>query len=55
MDKLSMLLQMTLNRVDIQLADMQDAIDNLKKDVSDINLDIVTIKETLKEMKDEIE
>jgi len=53
MDKLSMLLQMTLNRVDIQLADMQDAIDNLKKDVSDINLDIVTIKETLKEIKNE--
>lgn len=48
-----MLLQMTLNRLDIQLADMQDAIDNIKKDVSDINLDIVTIKETLKEIKNE--
>lgn len=53
MDKSSMLLQMTLNRLDIQLADMQDAIDNIKKDVSDINLDIVTIKETLKEIKNE--
>lgn len=53
MDKSSMLLQMTLNRLDIQLAEMQDAIDNIKKDVSDINLDIVTIKETLKEIKDE--
>ena len=53
MDKSSMLLQMTLNRLDIQLADMQDAIDNIRKDVSDINLDIVTIKETLKEIKNE--
>lgn len=53
MDKSSMLLQMTLNRLDIQLAEMQDAIDNIKKDVSDINLDIVTIKETLKEIKNE--
>lgn len=52
MDKTNVLLNIALSRLDSQIKYAVDSIEQIKKDMSDINLDIVTIKETLKEIKE---
>lgn len=53
MDKSSMLLNIALSRLDSQIKYAVDSIEQMKKDMSDINLDIITIKETLNTLKGE--
>lgn len=51
MDKSSMLLNIALSRLDSQIKYAVDSIEQIKKDVADIQLDVVTIRNEIKEIK----
>lgn len=51
MDKSSMLLNIALSRLDAQIKYAVESIEQIKKDVADIQLDVVTIRNEIKEIK----
>ena len=53
MDKTSMLLNIALSRLDSQIKYAVESIEQMKNDISEINLDIITIKQTIQELKHE--
>lgn len=55
MDKTSMIMNMVLSRLDEQLKYAMDSIEQMRKDVSDTQLDVVTIRNEIKEIKEKIE
>lgn len=52
MDKTSMLLNIALSRLDSKIKYAVDSIEQMKKDVADIQLDVVTIRNEIKEIKE---
>ena len=54
MDKSSMLLNIALSRLDAQIKYAVESIEQIKKDVADTQLDVVTIRNEIKEMKENI-
>lgn len=55
MDKTSMIMNMVLSRLDEQLKYAMDSIEQMRKDVADTQLDVVTIRNEIKEIKEKIE
>ena len=55
MDKSSMLLNIALSRLDAQINYAVESIEQIKKDVADTQLDVVTIRNEIKEIKEKIE
>ena len=55
MDKTSMVMNMVLSRLDSQLKYAMDSIEEMRKDVADTQLDVVTIRNEIKEIKEKIE
>lgn len=54
MDKTSMIMNMVLSRLDEQLKYAMDSIEQMRKDVADTQLDVVTIRNEIKEIKEKI-
>ena len=54
-DKSSMLLNIALSRLDGQIKYAIDSIEQIRKDVADTQLDVVTIRNEIKEIKETIE
>ena len=52
MDKTSMLLNIALSRLDSQIKYAVESIEQMKKDVADIQLDVVTIRNEINEIKE---
>lgn len=52
MDKTNMLLNIALSRLDAQIKYAVESIEQIKKDVADIQLDVITIRNEIKEIKD---
>ena len=47
-----MLLNIALSRLDAQIKYAVESIEQIKKDVADIQLDVITIRNEIKEIKD---
>lgn len=52
MDKSSMLLNIALSRLDAQIKFAIESVEQIKKDVADIQLDVVTLRNDIKEIKE---